>query len=517
MLLPSRRRGWVGRLLTGSASATSLATLRIVTFANVLMYFPRASALEGFAEVPDEFRTPPAGLGTVFPRLPITPRLIRGASRVTLAGAALATVGLCTTPACLAVIGAGLYVGSVQWYFTRVGHVHHTLWFAALVAVSPSTDALSIDECLRRRRRGRVHPLPSAAYGVPLRMGWLLLASIYFVPGVAKLATGGPRWIFSDNLRNRAWLEWHSRARQPGPALRRVADSPVLMRGAALMSVGFEIGFLFALPSRAGRRAMTVLSFLFHGGIWLVLDLGPFMSLSYTHLGLHDWWPEPSPPPGVPVVRRPASIAPAVTVAAIVAANHAMPLVAEHYGWPFTIYPIFHGVAGQEATRLRAELHRPGEEPRELDVRQTFEDHGLSAGTSSFLEGAVLSALQRPDDARVQALWRMMSDAAALQAGDRVVFFAEVVDVDPAWVPPAVLSRRELARRTIPGPVEDEGDDGRHSPAPWPVELVAPRARRSRRRPAGRLLPLSARGTAAGLRRPVPATAPRSRSADRTA
>ena len=100
--------------MTRPASPTSLAVLRIVTFANVLMYFPRASALEGFADVPPEFRTPPAGLGTVAPQLPITRPLIRASSRITLSAAALAMVGLWTAPASAVVIVAGLYVGSIQ-------------------------------------------------------------------------------------------------------------------------------------------------------------------------------------------------------------------------------------------------------------------------------------------------------------------------------------------------------------------------------------------------------------------
>lgn len=428
------------------ASPTSLAVLRIVTFANVLLYFPRASALEGFADLPGEFRRPPTGLGTVAPGLPITRSLIRGASRVTIAAAALAMVGLWTTPASMAVVIAGLYVGSIQWYFTRVGHLHHLLWFAALVAVSPSSDVLALDECVRRRRRGPVHPLPSPAYGVPMRMGWLLLASVYFVPGVAKLATGGPRWIFSDNLRNRAWLEWHDRAREPGPLLCRLVENRIVMRSAALTTVVFEIGFGLVLPNRRGRRVATALSFVFHIGIWCVLDLGPFMSLAYLHLGLHDWPADP-PPPGVPTVQRAPSKGPVALVAAVIAANHAMPLTGAHYGWPFTIYPIFHGVADRHATALRAEIHRAGERPRDLDVRGAFRARGLSAGTSGFLEAVALSALVEDDRSRVDALWRMLSDAAQLCPGDEVVFYADVIDVDPARRSDPAVRTAELGRR----------------------------------------------------------------------
>jgi hypothetical protein len=36
-------------------------------------------------------------------------------------------------------------------------------WFAALLAVSPCADAPSVDEVIRRGRRGRVTWVPSAA------------------------------------------------------------------------------------------------------------------------------------------------------------------------------------------------------------------------------------------------------------------------------------------------------------------------------------------------------------------
>jgi hypothetical protein len=279
-------------------------------------------------------------------------------------------------------------------------------------------------------------------------MGWLLLASIYFVPGVAKLATGGKQWVFSDNLRNRAWLEWHGRAREPGPQLRRLVDSRAVMQSAALVTIVFEIGFVFALPSRRGRRTLTALSWLFHGGIWLVLELDFFMSLAFLHAGLHDW-PARRPPRGVPTAQRQPSMVPVVLVGAIIAANHAMPLAGQHYGWPFTIYPIFHGVAGQTATTLRAEIRRPGEPSLELDVRATFRQRGLSPGMSAFLESAVLKALDAEDRARFDALWRMMSAGASLRVGDEAVFCVDVIDVDPARRESPVLESRELARRTV--------------------------------------------------------------------
>jgi hypothetical protein len=356
------------------------------------------------------------------------------------------------------VVGFGLYVGAIQWYFTRVGHQHHMLWFAALVAASPSADALSVDAARRRRGRGSLKHLPWVAYGLPLRLGWVLLGSIYLVPGLAKLATGGPRWVFSDNLRNRAWLEWHGRARDPPAWLARAVDTPVPMRAGALVTVVFEVGFVFMIPSRRGRAATIILSWLFHSGVWLILELDFFMSLALLHLGLHRWGGgrPVRVVAGDPAQLRARSAAPVVVVAAIVVANAAMPLTGQHYGWPFTTYPIFRGVAPQTETVLRAERRRDGQPPRGPDVRATFSRRGLSPGISWFLERAVLTALAAGDEQRFDELWNLLRRDDGLRDGDEVVFHADVIDVAPSV---AASRRCELESSGAPPELASDGSE----------------------------------------------------------
>jgi hypothetical protein len=228
------------------ASPASLAVLRIVTFTNALAFFPRGRTMECFARLPPEFRDPPPGLGWVAPNLPISERLVRWSSRGMVVTSAMATVGFCTPAAAAGVVVCGIYLGGVQWYYIHHGHNQHLLWIAAIIAASPgASDAFSVDELLRRRRRGRIAWCPSTAYGLPVKLTWVLLSSIYFTPGVGKLTSGGARWVFSDNLRNRVWLQWQSSSSHAPRLLRRLVNIRWFMRLGALMTVLFEIGFVF--------------------------------------------------------------------------------------------------------------------------------------------------------------------------------------------------------------------------------------------------------------------------------
>jgi hypothetical protein len=69
--LLARVRVRASRFLEESTGPANLAALRIVTFANILLYLPRGSEIEAFADLPKGIRSPPTGLGSVAPNLPI--------------------------------------------------------------------------------------------------------------------------------------------------------------------------------------------------------------------------------------------------------------------------------------------------------------------------------------------------------------------------------------------------------------------------------------------------------------
>jgi uncharacterized membrane protein YphA (DoxX/SURF4 family) len=160
----------------------------------------KAGGFRRYARLPEDLRIPPPGWEAILRALPLDETTVKLVQIAAIAVSFLALVGLWTRPAAALSALLGTYVLGSQYLFGKVDHTfHHVIWFALLLAASPSGDALSIDAWLARRR-GRPPPGPARAYALPIRLMWLLMGVAYFFPGLYKLLAG-PQWILSDNLR----------------------------------------------------------------------------------------------------------------------------------------------------------------------------------------------------------------------------------------------------------------------------------------------------------------------------
>ncbi|MEI4884255.1 hypothetical protein, partial [Klebsiella pneumoniae] len=83
-------------------------------------------------------------------------------------------------------------------------------------------------------------PADSTRYGWPLLFARLLLACVYFFPGLHKLATSGFAWALSDNLQHQLWWKWAEHGvRDPV----RVDRVPGLLQAGGLFVLAFELSF----------------------------------------------------------------------------------------------------------------------------------------------------------------------------------------------------------------------------------------------------------------------------------
>ena len=120
--------------------ASSLALFRIA-LAAVVLRTPELHDAERWSDAPAALRVAPVGVGWALDALPITPSLVHLASVVLTVAAVLGLVGLFTRVALTAVTVALAYLLLVPQLGGMVLHDHHLLWFAALLAASPSGDA----------------------------------------------------------------------------------------------------------------------------------------------------------------------------------------------------------------------------------------------------------------------------------------------------------------------------------------------------------------------------------------
>lgn len=165
------------------------------------------------------------------------------------------------------------------------GKMHHSdalgmLIFVAL-ALAPSGAAWSVDAWWRRRR-GRVAPTASGAFHWPVRFVQVMMVTVFFAAGVAKLRVSGLEWIFSDNIRNT--IIWHYYNFEPPFALGLwLAQFDVVARGLALASVALEVAAPLALIGTRARLLLVPSLYLMQLGFWALMGIAfpPYLFCYY--------------------------------------------------------------------------------------------------------------------------------------------------------------------------------------------------------------------------------------------
>jgi hypothetical protein len=338
----------------------NLAIFRVAVL-SVILLSPEAYEAAIWSGLSPSLRVVPEGLGWAAQIVPITPASARLAEAVLLGSAVCGLLGLLCRASLFLVTLSGLYVFALSQLSGAVTHDMHLFWFTALLAASPSGDALSIDAFIARRR-SKPPALPSAAYAVPLWAARALLGVIYFFPGFWKLKSSGLDWIFSDNLRNHMYWKWYQMGFLP-PL--RVDHFPSLCRLGALSVVAFELSFLPLVMWRRGRWIALFSGLLFHLLSEVFLRIR-FMSLWACYVVLIDWGalsaarkrPSPGEPAKATATPRPrarasvfcAALGLALLTGAIVqGARGAM------QAWPFACYPTFQWTVSAEIPDLLVE------------------------------------------------------------------------------------------------------------------------------------------------------------------
>ncbi len=359
-------RAW-RRLAAPAARPSDLAALRIATFV-VVLGSPDARRAVWAAGQPLSLSQIPAGGGFLVPLHGLGPDLFATLQVGLLVAAACALVGLWSRWSAALVALLGVAVFGLPNLFGTVRHVHHLVWFPALLAASPCGDAWSVDAWLRQRR-GQPPPPPGPAYGAPLQVAWLLAGCIYAFPGLHKLLAG-VGWAWSDNLLHHMRWKWL----QVGTLPRwRVDHWPLLVRLGGVAVVLFELSWIVLALVPGARMPLLGATLVFHQVTAQVLFIR-FPSLWVLWLGLlpHAWrGPAPQPPSPAPgsLAQRPlagargGSVTLALVAALLLGGAGITGVTRTTAGWPFACFPPFATRVGPDMPALRVTVRdRSGRE-----------------------------------------------------------------------------------------------------------------------------------------------------------
>ncbi len=340
-----------------------LAVMRITVGALFLYVQDLHGAARAAARLPDALRTLPSGVATILGVLGPTPLRADIAYAIVMVAAITGTLGLFSRASFAVVSIVSLWLWALPQTSGAVFHYHHLLWLAALLSVSPCGDALSID-AWRSRRAGKAPPPErDLRYGAPVRVAWMLLACVYFFPGVWKLRTSGVAWFWSDNLRDQMWAKWiESPSYVP---LARIDRYPTIVRIGALLVLALELTFPVLVLFRRTRPIAVLGAFAFHQSTAL------FMALYFSALWLcapifFAWEPVRARIAGwlgrggtaEPGARRGVrgGVAIAAMSALLLGGAVTTGVLGESESWPFACYPKFDALAPQTLPFIELEL-----------------------------------------------------------------------------------------------------------------------------------------------------------------
>jgi hypothetical protein len=188
---------------------------------------------------------------------------------IAVAACLMAAAGVRARPA-LVVAWFGALLLNGMW--TSVGQPMHNDTFPMLAMVpllfAPVPDAWSVAP----RRLRPATPSSSMGFGWPVRASMIVMAGGYFFCGFHKLATSGPEWFLSNNLR---WILYGISDQNPRPITPAIllASHPLLAHTVAALALLTEICFPFILWKPRAAWFFIPAVVLLHAGIGLTMHL----------------------------------------------------------------------------------------------------------------------------------------------------------------------------------------------------------------------------------------------------
>ncbi len=188
----------------GLSPGIALAALRVLLAAAVLLSADvwRAPLT---VPAPGAPATAPALFGAPWLWLPRSAGVVHALVAVVVVSAALVLAGAATrASSTVLTLSLTVLLGLVQLQGTPV-HVHHLAWMAALVAAGGAGGSFSVDALVRRWRGGDTglrgaRAGRDAGAAIALRAAALVLALVYFFPGLHKLVDAGSPFFDGASL-----------------------------------------------------------------------------------------------------------------------------------------------------------------------------------------------------------------------------------------------------------------------------------------------------------------------------
>jgi hypothetical protein len=351
------------------SSAYNLAVFRILFFLFTIMNLvgPYIDSLKAWTYLPKTSQVSLPGISWLMKVIPISPAIYETMVWLAISISILGILGFKTKWTLKIFLPIAFYLWAVPCFYGKLNHNQIMLWIPIILAFSPCSDVLSIDNYIKKIKRNYITPRHATKYGFPLAAIWMHLGIIYCFSGFHKLWDTGLYWALSDNIINQIQLEW---VENYDIILGyRVDKYPILLKAGALILIIFEIIYPIFLLKPFTRWLNFTGAWILHLTAGFLLNID-FVNLRMMHFSLINWvnvkktiksyikFKKTTPQSEAPyaqislnkLLKKPSYLIPLLLLAMNVLYGFA-----GINSWPFSAYPAYSAVVKDEISIIKLE------------------------------------------------------------------------------------------------------------------------------------------------------------------
>jgi len=285
-----RRWRLLSDFVAETSTALNLAVARIVV-TGMLLLAVNTSHVFDFFNLDPALRYPLDYGNMLWDALPFSEPVVHAVYIVFHIACLMSLFGVFSRVALLVTAGSSFYLIGLPNLFGKVNHDEIDLvLFCFLLAASSCCDTLSIDSIVRGIRGGDrgeiIKSKPSPEYAFPVKAMILIFVCLYFFPGAWKVARWWGNWFTSQNMY--LLISGKLSEIEATPIRLWVLRQPWALMTGAVVTILFEIGFIFLLLGKRIRPLGVAIGLAFHNVTALLMGIS-FFGLQVGYAVLIDW------------------------------------------------------------------------------------------------------------------------------------------------------------------------------------------------------------------------------------
>ena len=316
-------------------------------------------------------------------------------SYIFLASCVLSLLGLFTRWSISIATLLGFFILGISQLYGKIDHTTPIMWqsMVLLMLIPHNNSVISLDNLIFKKRsvpNETAYPY----HGIFIISVAILLGLNYFFPGVWKFVFSGFEWAFSENLKFKMYSKWIEL--DGWRPIIRIDRYPFVYQSAALLTIFFEISFVFGIFFKKIRPYLIITGLGFHVMVAVTMNIY-FWSLAALYALFIDW-PKVMAIPKVKssfrselsrIIKKPLTVAAIIIIVMNVLAGGLLINT-----WPFSVNPTFASLEKGEISTLVIDFTDTKTNTRERILPLTDENlkelFDTPAGFRGFIESIIL-------------------------------------------------------------------------------------------------------------------------------